>query len=204
MLYVPYVDARSERLLKPLKDLEVELVFSRGRTLRSELCKGMKFREPKTSTMDEDGVVYAIPCSSCDCHYIGETGRRLSTRLKEHEADCRTAEETSGPFDHMRRFDHRIDFKGTIILAREKHWKRRKMIESCLIRTMSPLQLLMKGSEVMNQDKGKKLHPSWDRALAFEREAIAQRLETPMDSLLKLPFPKPKEEARSFLSSLQA
>jgi len=33
------------------------------------------------------GVVYEIPCGSCEHRYIGETKRSLSTRLKEHHRD---------------------------------------------------------------------------------------------------------------------
>ena len=34
------------------------------------------------------GVVYEIPCESCEHRYIGETKRSLSTRLKEHHRDA--------------------------------------------------------------------------------------------------------------------
>ena len=99
MLYIPYVDSKSEALRGKLLDLEVELVFSRGRTLRSELCQGMKYQEPRNSIMDESGVIYAIPCTQCKSYYIGETGRKLGQRISEHKNDCRNAKETSGPFD---------------------------------------------------------------------------------------------------------
>ena len=32
-------------------------------------------------------MVYKIPCKNCDKAYIGETGRKFGTRLKEHQAD---------------------------------------------------------------------------------------------------------------------
>ena len=35
--------------------------------------------------------VYRIPCE-CGLLYIGETGRNLSLRLKEHKTDCEKAE----------------------------------------------------------------------------------------------------------------
>ena len=34
------------------------------------------------------GVVYKIPCGSCEHRYISETKRSLSSRLKEHHRDA--------------------------------------------------------------------------------------------------------------------
>jgi predicted GIY-YIG superfamily endonuclease len=36
--------------------------------------------------------VYRIPCE-CGLVYIGETGRNLSVRLKEHKTNCEKAEQ---------------------------------------------------------------------------------------------------------------
>ena len=49
-------------------------------TLRSILS------HPKSPThkLERSGVVYSIPCQDCGYHYIGETGLRLSTRVKQH------------------------------------------------------------------------------------------------------------------------
>ena len=35
------------------------------------------------------GVTYKMPCHECDQVYIGETGRPLITRLKEHQRHCK-------------------------------------------------------------------------------------------------------------------
>ncbi len=39
--------------------------------------------------MNEDSVVYSIPCNGCDKVYIGETGRGINKRLYEHKGDVR-------------------------------------------------------------------------------------------------------------------
>ena len=43
--------------------------------------------DPKDPIPKEDkaGVVYQIPCSNCPQTYIGQTGRTLGQRLKEHK-----------------------------------------------------------------------------------------------------------------------
>ena len=40
----------------------------------------------KIKTEDKSGVVYRVSCKNCDQVYIGETGRKLSIRTKEHKA----------------------------------------------------------------------------------------------------------------------
>ena len=44
------------------------------------------FRKLKDVICDKKkcGLVYEIPCRDCDAVYVAETGRRLSTRKKEH------------------------------------------------------------------------------------------------------------------------
>jgi len=50
--------------------------------------------------------VYKIPCSNCEKTYIGETGRKFGTRLKEHktevEAQQKTIHKKSAPTQFVR------------------------------------------------------------------------------------------------------
>ena len=39
----------------------------------------------KQKKEDKMGVVYEIPCHKCKQSYIGQTGRTLSKRIKEHK-----------------------------------------------------------------------------------------------------------------------
>ena len=43
----------------------------------------------------QDGVVYKIPCE-CGKVYIGETGRAMQDRIKEHDRDIRLARTQTG------------------------------------------------------------------------------------------------------------
>ena len=54
--------------------------FQPHHTLRQTL---MHLKDP-TPLRQRTGVVYRIPCSSCEKVYIGQTGRTLDHRLKEH------------------------------------------------------------------------------------------------------------------------
>ena len=44
---------------------------------------------PKDKVPDKDktGLVYNIPCKNCSQVYVGETGRKLETRLQEHQKE---------------------------------------------------------------------------------------------------------------------
>ena len=58
-----------------------------------------------------------IPCES-GFVYIGETGRNLSLRLKEHKTNCEKAElEKSAVVKHSWTNDHRIKWIEATILA---------------------------------------------------------------------------------------
>ena len=74
--------------------------------------------------------MYRIPCE-CGLLYIGETGRNLSLRLKEHKTNCEKAElEKSAVAKHSWTNDHRIKWNEASILATESHKFSRKMRES--------------------------------------------------------------------------
>ena len=53
--------------------------------------------------------LYRIPCE-CGLVYIGETGRNLSVRLKEHKTNCEKAEQDkSAVAKHTWTYNHRIN-----------------------------------------------------------------------------------------------
>ena len=80
---IPYVSGVSERIRKACGKFDLWVVFKSGPTLRSLLTK-VKDPLPKEKLAD---VVYQIPCQ-CGKVYVGETQRRLETRVKEHRDAC--------------------------------------------------------------------------------------------------------------------
>ena len=104
-----------------------------------------------------------IPCMNCDDKYIGETGRLLRTRLKEHrkEAEQEMKERRytrsekkesegilhkSAVTDHAMRTNHLIDWQGARVIDHESHLKSRQVRESIWIRRSEP--------GVPNRDQG--------------------------------------------------
>ena len=80
MLITPYITGLSERLERKCRNLDIKLVFRSGNTLRSQ-------HTHVKNRIDEEqvkGVVYSVECG-CGEKYIGETGRTMNLRMKEHQ-----------------------------------------------------------------------------------------------------------------------
>ena len=118
----------------------------------------------KRELHDNAGVIYNIPCKQCPGRYIGETGRKLGVRVKEHCDDVRKAAEANRNYtrsrkkeseseypksaitQHTTRKNHVIDWDSTTIVGREHVWIRRQILESMRIR--------QEGDTALNRDGG--------------------------------------------------
>ena len=78
------------------------------------MCSGIKDKIP---TSKRKGVVYSIECSDYSAVYIGETGRTLEDRLKEHQWHTRLgAVEKSAVAEHALLLSHEIDWKNAKVI----------------------------------------------------------------------------------------
>ena len=127
--FLPYVAGVSERIRKACQDFGIRAVF--GPTLRSLLTKA---KDP-LPTEKQSNVVYEVPCT-CGKVYIGETKRRLETRLKEHkDASAKSLTDRSAIAKHAHANDHPINWAGTRILQRASRNMELVMKEALSIRT---------------------------------------------------------------------
>ena len=83
---IPYVKGLSEEIRRILKQYNIRTVFRTTETLGRVLTK-VKDRTPPE---ERPGTIYKIKYI-CGDFYIGETGRGLTTRVKEHKVACRLA-----------------------------------------------------------------------------------------------------------------
>ena len=103
-----------------------------------------------TPRNERPGVIYKIRCE-CGDFYIGETGRTLDTRLKEHKAACRQgAFERSAVAEHAWQPGHAIDWENVEIMDTHKDLPARKVKEALYIRLAPPKCRI-------NRDEGKEL-----------------------------------------------
>ena len=85
------------------------------------------------------GVVYQIECLTCSDTYIGETGRTLAVRLKEHLASKRRGNLLTPLGRHKNEVHAGNDFDiKCTILAYEKETSARKTLEAFWIRSRNP------------------------------------------------------------------
>ncbi|GAA50808.1 hypothetical protein CLF_105067 [Clonorchis sinensis] len=64
-----------------------------------------------------NNVVYHINCSKCNKFYVGQTGRKLCTRIKEHNAAVRRHDSLSLISIHEDQEGHKFNIKNVKILA---------------------------------------------------------------------------------------
>ena len=109
------------------------------------------FRKSKDPIDFEEkrGLVYQISCRDCDAIYIGETGRSVKTRKREHVGAVRNFDlEKSALCQHVLEHDHEIDWENVEILNSEPHANRRRTAESFLINQKA------KDFNVLNRNDG--------------------------------------------------
>ena len=61
------------------------MIFTRGQNLKQKLST------PRGKKLEKQGVIYSVRCKSkkCKMEYIGDQGRQLEIRKKEHETDSK-------------------------------------------------------------------------------------------------------------------
>ena len=129
LLCLPYVKGLSERIERACKSslTNLKVVFKSQRTLRSMLTN-VKNRPPAEKVK---GVVYQVKCS-CGSAYIGETGRTLEIRLKEHQRAVKNRQTTNGIAVHANSTHHSILWDSAEVVCRESHWHKRKVQEALI------------------------------------------------------------------------
>ena len=83
---IPYIRHLSEGIRRILSKVNIRTCFKPHHTLREVLVHP---KDPITPSLNI-GVVYEIQCGSCNDTYVGQTGRTLSHRLKEHKKSLRS------------------------------------------------------------------------------------------------------------------
>ena len=145
---LPYIKGVAEVLRRCLQQQGVCTVFKSDTTLKSYLVR------PKDTLerTKQDGVVYKIPCE-CRKVYIGETGRAMQERIKEHDRDIRLARtQTSAVSEYANETGHLPIWKEVKFIDRDPHWCTRRDKEAIHIR-LHPNNI--------NRDSGIEIPEAW-------------------------------------------
>ncbi|EFN66416.1 hypothetical protein EAG_06731, partial [Camponotus floridanus] len=121
---VPYVNNISECFRLCVRDLDVKLSY----TGINNLCRFIKVGKDKLDKDSRSNIVYKINCMDCDASYVGQTGRLLRTRIKEHKRNL-----TSVIAEH-RALEHTFDFDDIKVLDEETFLGKRLISEMIYIK----------------------------------------------------------------------
>ena len=111
-------------------------------------------------------MVYCYQCADCPEQYIGETGRPIEEREKEHKQACERMETgKSAIAEHLWRNNHKANWKSCRIIDKAQDWRRRKNLESYHILSQNPK---------MNRDKGylSEIYHPWICLLARSKKKL--------------------------------
>lgn len=87
----------------------------------------------KNAPNSKQGLIYKINCKNCDKIYIGQTGRSLETRIKEHSYAIKKKNQYNALFNHYLINGHNCDLDGAEVIYNCNSFHKRNIIESFLI-----------------------------------------------------------------------
>ena len=159
---LPYMEGVSEDIRRVCRKFGLKVVFRSGLSIRSMLT-----RVKDTLGMEKRSkVVYQIPCS-CGKKYIGETVRRLETRMKEHRDACQKgALEKSALAEHAWQNHHPIKWEEATVIDQARTNKELLLKEAIHIRLQH---------SQLNRDGGLELPGCWVAALKGTAAKVDRR-----------------------------
>ena len=87
--------------------------------------------------MNKSNVVYKINCNDCKASYVGQTGRRVSVRIKEHHKKYFEDDSNSSLHLHRMQKNHTINFNNIKLLDCETNKEKRLFSEALHIHTQN-------------------------------------------------------------------
>ena len=118
-----YIQGLSECIKRVLSELDIVVHFYPMWTLRHLL---VNLKPPNLI----NGVIYRVPCKQCDKVYIGQIGRSLECRLKEHKraVKCESVD-ASAIAEHVWKEGHQVDWESAGVLNTYKYLYARCLLE---------------------------------------------------------------------------
>jgi hypothetical protein len=158
-VYIPYVKGVSEKFKRIGNRYNIRVIFKTKHTLRSSFMKTRPERDPLQTAQ----CIYSIP-SECGRSYIGETGRPLAVRLREHRHNLKEGLlEKSKLAQHANEDGHTVGWDEARIAEIESNSRYRKYKELAHIAcstdpisqpsiNISPIWIPLMSNEVSNSE----------------------------------------------------
>ena len=130
---LPYVKELESFINNFFKQHNTNVVYS----TKNKLNNIIKLGKDKTKTCDNVNVVCKIKCKDCSASYVGQTGRRLNVRIKEHAKKYDMQDDNSSLYIHKIDNNHTINFSNIKILDTESNRGKRLFSEALFIHTQT-------------------------------------------------------------------
>ncbi|BHF73568.1 hypothetical protein SprV_0401664900 [Sparganum proliferum] len=174
---IPYVKNVSEATARILKPFGIGVAHKPESTIRQQI---MRPKDPLPVT-EQSAVVYSIPCQNCDARYVGETGKRLGTRLHEHQLAINRKDKLSMVYGHVKQQNHNFAFEKARVIGRANDKMARLMLESW--------------SSTGTLNRAIDLHPAY-QALRTRLESVRTRPSGQSSKVTRGRQPMPAESRR--------
>jgi len=132
MIVFPYIKNISERInLSAINKKEYMI----GYRILNKLTSFIKRHKDNNSTGSNNNAVYKIFCYNCNASYIGQTKRKIETRINEHIKNGFDESKHSVITKHILELNHSFDWKNVKIMDLESHYYKRLISEMLYIKT---------------------------------------------------------------------
>ncbi|BHF66404.1 hypothetical protein SprV_0200942100 [Sparganum proliferum] len=178
---LPYIDGAYEAVSRLLRPLGISIANRPESTIR-HLVKRPKTPLPPGETTN---VIYRLQCNYCDVNYIGETGKRLQTRVGEHMRAVRRMDPLSLVAEHRADSGHTFAFQHVEILGRGNDRIARETIEAwrtgttsinrcvALLVAYQALRAQLSG-QISKREHRLKMNPNMSESMMDKQSAAAQ------------------------------
>jgi len=142
---IPYIKGISEKVASVLNN-----DYMVGYRCLNTLGRFIKVQKDKNTLLDNNNVIYKICCRDCDASYVGQTKRKLKTRINEHSKNIKLdPQKHSVISDHILELDHSFDWENAKILDFEPFYYKRLISEMIHIREQKNGLNLKKDTELL-------------------------------------------------------
>ncbi|KYN21604.1 hypothetical protein ALC57_06020 [Trachymyrmex cornetzi] len=127
---IPYTNNTANEFIRICKKENVKTAFYSN----NKLNRFIKVQKDTLPRNQNKNVVYKIKCRDCDATYVGQTGRKLNTRINEHRNSINWKTNTQSVItNHRLEVNHEFDWENIQILDKERNLSKRLISEKAHI-----------------------------------------------------------------------
>ena len=147
-IVLPFVEELKPVMKNFFNKFHTDIIYSTVNKFR----RFIKLGKDKCKTGENTNVVYRVDCNDCDATYVGQTGRRLDIRIREHKKRCEKYDMNNALYTHISETNHSINFNKVKILDKESRLNCRLLSEMFHIHSQNKFVNKMTDTMNLNED----------------------------------------------------